>query len=833
MHRQTNHRNRQHAEVTLLTATASLFAASTFALAQDSRIINEPGGMGVNQYGGEFVSSDENALFLFSDDRTGESQYRLRSMDQYGNLSLASVAVESLLEPENGFYSSVEIDMSASGGTILGWKTRLNGTWQFLYKLAWIDPATGAPAADPVEVDEFDRIFVSGDDGALLLHSDDGFLRGRILDSELQTTHGPIDLVDESDLDFPNGINRYDVAFRDDGSFLLAWIGTQPPYFDKVCSRLFDASGAPIGPVNSHSTEIDLFNIECFAATRQDGSFVVAWSEETIALAEDVNEQGDASGAPAEIWNTGMSVWAPTDLSARSEDQWVFTSRNGWFTVDSDTYALDQVHAWGDGTGPANQTGWFNAIDSAIETQRQLGEDGDMDVIGWAHTTDGEAMELGLVADDVDGAYQTHPASASSSSGNAVIAWLDKSSSGDGRIGFQLTDQDGNLNGPNRFIEVANRRMYSPQVAMNDANEFVISWIDVASQDTGGRKSMKYQRFDPNGQPVGTNRLLHIESSSLLSPKFNGLWDANASKRRLILDEDGDLFAVWGMMIVTGGTVGNPQYGRTDIFTKSFNAANQSTTASSNQVVGGKLHAFLKTGETTATVYYADSDENRINTISFHSNGQSAIQQYFPDVPGIGGDFDADRHMDIIVDEAGTSITWNEDNEDHGSRCFVAHYDDSGDLVSSHVLPDENRFSFIGTNEDGSRTIVHGTSSTIRTTILDASGAATGSSTISSDVDYYINGIGHPEFDIRFLSGEFRLTRDVDSGTDQATEIEESVFEYELDPCAPADFDCNGAVNGSDLAMLLGFWGLPETDLNGDGTTDGADLSLLLGAWTG
>ena len=49
--------------------------------------------------------------------------------------------------------------------------------------------------------------------------------------------------------------------------------------------------------------------------------------------------------------------------------------------------------------------------------------------------------------------------------------------------------------------------------------------------------------------------------------------------------------------------------------------------------------------------------------------------------------------------------------------------------------------------------------------------------------------------------------------------------------CA-GDLTGDGAIDGADLGLLLGAWGLPgDSDLNGDGTTDGADLGLLLGAW--
>jgi hypothetical protein len=53
-------------------------------------------------------------------------------------------------------------------------------------------------------------------------------------------------------------------------------------------------------------------------------------------------------------------------------------------------------------------------------------------------------------------------------------------------------------------------------------------------------------------------------------------------------------------------------------------------------------------------------------------------------------------------------------------------------------------------------------------------------------------------------------------------------------PCVPADLNCDGAVNGADLTVLLSNWGgAGDSDVNADGTTDGFDLTALLGAWTG
>lgn len=61
----------------------------------------------------------------------------------------------------------------------------------------------------------------------------------------------------------------------------------------------------------------------------------------------------------------------------------------------------------------------------------------------------------------------------------------------------------------------------------------------------------------------------------------------------------------------------------------------------------------------------------------------------------------------------------------------------------------------------------------------------------------------------------------------------ESVLMQPPAPCA-TDFDANGVVDGSDLAVILGFWGACAgcpADLNDDGIVDGVDLALVLGQW--
>lgn len=50
-------------------------------------------------------------------------------------------------------------------------------------------------------------------------------------------------------------------------------------------------------------------------------------------------------------------------------------------------------------------------------------------------------------------------------------------------------------------------------------------------------------------------------------------------------------------------------------------------------------------------------------------------------------------------------------------------------------------------------------------------------------------------------------------------------------PQCVGDLNSNGTVDGADLGVLLGNWGLPGGDVDGDGTTNGADLGILLSLW--
>ena len=52
----------------------------------------------------------------------------------------------------------------------------------------------------------------------------------------------------------------------------------------------------------------------------------------------------------------------------------------------------------------------------------------------------------------------------------------------------------------------------------------------------------------------------------------------------------------------------------------------------------------------------------------------------------------------------------------------------------------------------------------------------------------------------------------------------------------PSDLNGDGTTDGTDLALVLGSWGLCPgcpADINGDDIVDGIDLAVVLGGWSG
>lgn len=96
-------------------------------------------------------------------------------------------------------------------------------------------------------------------------------------------------------------------------------------------------------------------------------------------------------------------------------------------------------------------------------------------------------------------------------------------------------------------------------------------------------------------------------------------------------------------------------------------------------------------------------------------------------------------------------------------------------------------------------------------------------------------------FELELTAGTHRLRIETAAGATQTCGAPEPYGNIELGLSmvsiqVPGDLNGDGVIDGLDLALLLGSWGVCggcPTDLNGDGVVDGVDLAILLGGWSG
>jgi len=84
-------------------------------------------------------------------------------------------------------------------------------------------------------------------------------------------------------------------------------------------------------------------------------------------------------------------------------------------------------------------------------------------------------------------------------------------------------------------------------------------------------------------------------------------------------------------------------------------------------------------------------------------------------------------------------------------------------------------------------------------------------------------------FKVRFVA------RDLGSGSLVEAGIDDVSIEAPTCATSPGDLNQDGAVDGIDLTLVLGFWGECAgcvADINDDGVVDGNDLAIVLGAWS-
>lgn len=254
------------------------------------------------------------------------------------------------------------------------------------------------------------------------------------------------------------------VAVGRQGGFAVAWQG---PGLDQedIFLRLFDPNGQPTSdemPVNSRTAGRQL----CPSVTIDDTAFILAW--ESHEVVEDVNRS-----------RVYAQVFEPNGSAAGEE-----------ISLDAGAYDCRYPEV------AANGSGRFVAVwiqgRSVHPIMARL-----FDGVGAPVTEAFQVNTESLCS-------LTRPSVAINSAGYFVIAWDgDPNRASDDDVHARLYGPDGLPAGQPFIVNtIRTGAQCWPQVAINDANEFVIVW-DHATDDPNAATDIFARRFHGKGQPVG------------------------------------------------------------------------------------------------------------------------------------------------------------------------------------------------------------------------------------------------------------------------------------------------------------------------------------------
>jgi hypothetical protein len=259
---------------------------------------------------------------------------------------------------------------------------------------------------------------------------------------------------------------RPQIAIDGDGDFVVVWSFQSPAA--GIFARRFDATGTPLGDdfqVNSYTTDAQ---VEPSVAGTADGSFVVAWRQETVypaPLVDDVFARRYDSG--------GTAVGEQFLVNSVTTDRQAFPSV-------ASTAAGDTVVTW--------MT--FPAAGSSSS------------LFGQRYDAGGSAQGAEFQINSSTTASSAMPAAAHDASGNLVVAW-DGYGDGHGRrVVVRRFDATGVPYAPELQVNTyTTSTQRSAGLATAPDGGFVVVWV---SRDQDGNENGVFgRRFDVSGTPLG------------------------------------------------------------------------------------------------------------------------------------------------------------------------------------------------------------------------------------------------------------------------------------------------------------------------------------------
>lgn len=817
-------------------AGAAMLAASS-GFATETILVNELGGAGVDQVAPIIASTSHGSLVIFEDCRSGrDSNYRARAMDANGGAYGSSVSLHAIL---TGFedISQLSLDGNETGEAVLLWKEQdLDGR-----RVVRLDPATGEAIGyvqtileDEPNLTNYSTATITlFDDGSSMVLFNAGVqLRGRLYSAGMVPL-GPSFLIDE----LVDG-NNAEVGLHADGSFTIAWTGIAVEYFHIIRTQRFNANGTPAGDVHDHTSEHTFFG-SIALGTRADGTGVVAWAtqmNEYEIRAQAIDAYGEPVGEMFTLVNEASFISGPGGLWACADGSWALVQDQSNMNLSRAVDLFDETFTRIGNqemvlTGASPSSVWMSADESILMCwETQLVDQ--KDIVGTLVSTNGlGSSDTMMLADDVDGADQYRQALATNLDGRSVVVWTDERN-GHMQAYMQYYDADGNPVGMNRYVADIDAWGYSsiirsnqPDVAMNESGEVVVLW-SILDGDTPGFMA---QRFDAEGNVSGYPINVTAGSPSPIA------------EADIALFEDGGFVVAWDAEADDPSSFSDDL----NIYVRSFDPAGNALQAVAprvNSLVNGQvdhlLFGLVARSDSSALVAYSADPSYQVPAARL-----IYAREINPD-GSLGGTqalTNAEDHVYWAAfggNDDGFTIAWSGFWDD---GVTVRHFDANGDLLHADFLlgnyGDAHAID-VSFGRDGSRYLFfedyqyinssEGASYHWKVRRYDAGGARDGSDELVLSMENETYQWEDPEGAI--AGNRFVMAYSEASGTDQGWDIRMSWIDVEV--CLVGDYNCDGQINGQDLAHLLGYWGLAGGDLNGDGTTDGSDLAQLLGSWT-
>jgi Ca2+-binding RTX toxin-like protein len=308
-----------------------------------------------------------------------------------------------------------------------------------------------------------------------------------------------------------------DVATFDDGSFVVTWVSNDPAQDGSsaaVKARLFDASGAPMGPEFLVNTQTVSRQDDPHVTVLDNGDFVVSWNDWNgfDMKAQIFNADGTKDGGEFRL---------NTSLSANQEYGDVVALSGGGFVA---TWRTTDVLA--DGNGQAVIARVFNGA----------GAGGSEILVNTAAT--------GL---------QYSPTIAGLPDGGFVVAWYTTDVAQDGNSGAikaQIFDAAGARVGGEFLVNSQTANVQNdPFVVAGPDGGFAVVWTTFDSLQDGSSMAVKGQYFDGAGQRIGSEFLVNsLTAGSQFLPAAASLADGTLAVVWTSESGDGSGYAIRGRL---------------------------------------------------------------------------------------------------------------------------------------------------------------------------------------------------------------------------------------------------------------------------------------------